>query len=404
MFRSWRRYMKHGKAGRPHGADGPASARGRRLEVELLEDRRLLSAAPGPYDLTGLTLVVPVDQSFIAPVARFRTDETPDYRVSVDWGDGHLSAGSLRTVSDHTFDVVGDTTYHQAGTFAVTTALTRDDGSTFVIRSYAVVTANVSGEATTIYADVRVGAPPQIPTATGGSQIAVGQDQTGGVFTFSTPQGPGLPPGREPPPAPPPDLAPGTRGAIVPAAAAASPRAHPLAGVSVTPRRDVDPSTFVLWSSQRDQGATARQTLPAAAPVSFSPPLAGAGGPGRLDVEEYFAVADRVNDVPTPVRFAADVEARPAGAVKPPLLDDDLLAVLARARAPVVTTADESAEVPPEPGQAAAVVAPSRAEDSAGGKDNFFTLATAWVLLQALFYGVWQTGDDGGRAAPTARK
>jgi len=61
-----------------------------------------------------------------------------DYAVTIDWGDGQSSAGTVAANSDGGWDVTGTHAYAVPGTFAVATTITDGDGGTVTTTSTAV--------------------------------------------------------------------------------------------------------------------------------------------------------------------------------------------------------------------------------------------------------------------------
>ena len=53
-----------------------------------------------------------------------------DYTVSIDWGDGSSSAGSLMQNDDGSFEILGDHSYANTGDFTVAVSVARSDGQT----------------------------------------------------------------------------------------------------------------------------------------------------------------------------------------------------------------------------------------------------------------------------------
>ncbi|HVA46390.1 MAG TPA: FG-GAP-like repeat-containing protein [Pirellulales bacterium] len=83
---------------------------------------------------TGTTLQAQADVAFSAAVAVISDvnpqDQPSDYTATIDWGDGHSTAGLVTyDATDKThFDVLGNGDYTNAGTYSVTVSLVRNDG------------------------------------------------------------------------------------------------------------------------------------------------------------------------------------------------------------------------------------------------------------------------------------
>jgi uncharacterized protein (TIGR03118 family) len=129
---------------------------GRGQAIERLEDRHLLAAA-----LSGTSVPLspaPVEgASFTGIVARFTDADTNTdpaaYAVSIDWGDGKVSKGTVAVDPAGGFDVSGTHTYSAPGAFRVVARVGDADGDSTSIATTSVVgEASISATAATIHA------------------------------------------------------------------------------------------------------------------------------------------------------------------------------------------------------------------------------------------------------------
>ncbi len=208
-------------------------------------------------------------------------------------------------------------------------------------------------------------------------------------------------------------------GPALPAAAPLPPPPKPLTpsgsgAAAPAPPRPVDPTTFFVWTSQRDQGATVPQ--PTSQPAIPAPELRiafeGAAEPARLDVRTYF-VAEQGGDSPAPPQRPKEVEGR---ASRPPptaaalgewMRAEDVAAALADAigAAPLAAVTPGlnpshptlSAPADPEPVADGEERARASREGSAD-EGRLIPRATAWLLVTQLVYGLWGNGSQADRS------
>jgi hypothetical protein len=83
--------------------------------------------------------------------------DTTSYPALIDWGDGHGSFGTIEATPQGTFDVYGDHTYAQSGTFAITVIVTDDQGARFVGGRQANITLDTDADNFGGYANVDTG-------------------------------------------------------------------------------------------------------------------------------------------------------------------------------------------------------------------------------------------------------
>jgi len=75
---------------------------------------------------TGVDITAAAGQSFSGTVASFTNvdlSSLSSYSASIDWGDGHITAGTITANNSGGIDVSGTNDYAQSGTFTVTTTL-----------------------------------------------------------------------------------------------------------------------------------------------------------------------------------------------------------------------------------------------------------------------------------------
>jgi hypothetical protein len=237
-------------------------------------------------------------------VAYLRVVNATAVQAAIDWGDGQTSGGTLRADGGPDFAVLGTTTYQHAGQFAVGVSVTGDGGLALTVTSEVIVSAGRTAFDIVVSAVPAVSATSGVPTASGG---LTAHWEVGGAIPPPAPAeatGPVLPP---PAPAAPPPAPPPAKPALPQGSSAATPRAitdaagpRPVTPAQQASPRPVDPTTFVVWSSLRDQGGTVPQ--PAAALVlatGLTTVLDGSSAPARLDVGTYF-VAQAGSDAPVP--------------------------------------------------------------------------------------------------------
>ncbi len=241
MIRSWCRRRARGVVAAPARAASPAPA------LEWLEDRCVPATGLSPLSAGGLVLSAPPGHSFTAPVAHLRLAGATGVQAVIDWGDGQTSAGTLRADGGPDFDVLGTTTYQHPGVFTVSVSVTADGGVALTVTTEVVVAADSPEWAVVISS-----------SAGGGADLP-------GDFVIVTPapsdadehvpaQPAPVPAGTAPPPPSGKLTTAAGSGATALLPAANAPRPRPAAAAA-TPPRPVDPTTFVIWTSQRDQGA-----------------------------------------------------------------------------------------------------------------------------------------------------
>jgi len=409
----WRRHARAG-SGRPaRAAPAPATpGGGRPPALECLEDRCLLATGLSLPSAGGVTLFELANQPFTAPVAHVRLAAAPDVRVAIDWGDGQTSAGTLRSGGGVDFDVLGTATYHRPGSFAVRVFVTGDDGTALAVTSQAVV-----GEFVGSLTFAVEGAPGWFTAGDGqlvvfrdGSVWTVpaagGKDGQAGPQPATTPAAP-APPGKATPPA-----GPAGMGAHLAGAGAADPGpAAVVAPAGLTPPRPVDPTTFFVWTSQRDQEGTVPRPEPSPAPESMTGPH-GLAAPARLDLETYFVAHQAAQAAaPLPPAGAREGAVRPAampGGLGEWMRNDAVMAALADAAgAPPAAAPPAAAALVADAGPGAAAEEPER-EPGEASTERGRSLpwgGTGWLVVTGFVYGLWgaRTGPGQSRRGPARR-
>jgi hypothetical protein len=102
-----------------------------------------VNVADASLTASGLTLSATEGTSFTGPVATF-TDANPnsaagDFTVTISWGDGHVSAGTVTGNTAGGFNVTGTNTYVSAGSYSVGVAVQDVGGASISASSSAVV-------------------------------------------------------------------------------------------------------------------------------------------------------------------------------------------------------------------------------------------------------------------------
>src|SRR5947209_5517324 len=115
-MRTWLRHFRRAFQGQKHGPP----VRSRRLCLEGLEDRCLLTLSPGPMPWGQFTEAAASN----GPVATVH-DTTPataaDYTAVIDWGDQTTSPGTVSDNGNGDFTVSGSHTYAAQGDFTLHT-------------------------------------------------------------------------------------------------------------------------------------------------------------------------------------------------------------------------------------------------------------------------------------------
>jgi uncharacterized protein (TIGR03118 family) len=142
------------KSTRPLAAGSRRRPRDRRLGLECLEGRQLMSS-----DLQGISTLIspaPVEgAAFTAVVARFiDKDGNMDpahYAATIHWGDGAVTKGSIAADPHGGFDIVGTHTYPRTGVFRITAQVGDTDGDSVSVSTSDVVTeATITAQRATV--------------------------------------------------------------------------------------------------------------------------------------------------------------------------------------------------------------------------------------------------------------
>jgi uncharacterized protein (TIGR03118 family) len=133
-------YYTAGSLGEQHGVFGM---------IQAISDQ--------PLTALGTTVAAPVGTAFTGLVASF-TDADPaakpaDFTATINWGDGHTSAGTIAAGANGGFTVSGTNTFAKKGTFAISVVITDTN------------TTNDPGGSTATASSTATAAPP-LPTLT----------------------------------------------------------------------------------------------------------------------------------------------------------------------------------------------------------------------------------------------
>ena len=105
-------------------------SRGRKVTIERLESRELLTLTPGAT----VSISAVAGAAFQGEVGTFTdsvaTDTASGFTVTINWGDGQTSAGSVVAEGTSGYEVIGSHTYASLGTNGITSQVTAPDGST----------------------------------------------------------------------------------------------------------------------------------------------------------------------------------------------------------------------------------------------------------------------------------
>jgi hypothetical protein len=97
-----------------------------------------------PIVATGIPVTAVAGKAFTAPVASFTTGDpnasAGDFAATIDWGDGHLSTGTISPSLGGGFNVSGGNTYARPGSYDISITITSTGGSTAAADSTATVT------------------------------------------------------------------------------------------------------------------------------------------------------------------------------------------------------------------------------------------------------------------------
>jgi hypothetical protein len=151
--------------------------------------------------------------------------------------------------------------------------------------------------------------------------------------------------------------------------------------------RPVDPTTFVVWSSQREQGGTVPQPAPSLTlALELTTVLDGVAAPARLDVEAYFVAQQVAEGLPPPRAEVSGV----SHVVTATFVREEWTA-----DAPVVAALAEATRAPEVAAPAAPVPAAAgeeREPDTRQGsqeKGRLLVRAAAWLLVTRAVCGLW---------------
>ena len=244
MLFSWR-YRKKKPGIRPARTAGRSWCR---PSIEALEDRVLMSASavtpPVLSNLAAVPVIAIAGLPFSGAAANFSSTESTGLSSTIDWGDGHQTTGNITSSAAQAFQVSGENTYAQPGSYTMVTTIT--------VSSYSVsVTTAAIVLPQSLVFSLNSGTVDDVA----GTLIG------GGIFVFVPPPGWPAPNGVP---------APGAGGLP-----STNPQQTPYINPFVGPVR-VAFSDQVIWSSLREQGLS----IPVAAPtiqiadlaVDFAPP------------------------------------------------------------------------------------------------------------------------------------
>ena len=123
----------------------------RKSVLERLEDAHTLLSVT---NLTGVPIAAveaaPFANQEVATFTDFNTDTTAsNYLATIDWGDGHTSAGTIVEDASKVFHVSGTHTYTSPGSFAVGITVTDSTGRSLQLGTYgeANLVSSISGNA-----------------------------------------------------------------------------------------------------------------------------------------------------------------------------------------------------------------------------------------------------------------
>ena len=167
----------------------------------LLIDDLSIDNAAAPLTATGAAFSAVAGSPFSGVVGHISdgdpTATASDYGVSLEWGDGLSSAGSVAAASGGGFDVTGTHTYTGTGSDAVTLAVTKVNGRTAIASGTATVTSPTTGPptTTTTTSSTTATTPPPLPqvsfSAPGGSRagqtvdLVASSSRPGGTYQWS---------------------------------------------------------------------------------------------------------------------------------------------------------------------------------------------------------------------------
>jgi hypothetical protein len=99
--------------------------------------------ADAPLFADGIPVTAVEGKSFTAPVATFSSGDpnaSPgDFTATIDWGDGHLSTGTIVSRTGGGFTVAGTNTYAESGTYQVAVTISSNGGSSTTANTTATV-------------------------------------------------------------------------------------------------------------------------------------------------------------------------------------------------------------------------------------------------------------------------
>jgi hypothetical protein len=339
------------------------------LGLECLEDRCLLATGFTSLSATGVTLYELTGQEFTASVAQVQVASATDIQAAIDWGDGHTSAGTLQHAGAADIAVLGTHSYQTSGFFSVSVTITAPPETTVTATSEMVVLPSTTTTFT----------PNFVPPSPSG--VPVPSTGNGGFLVNWLPEGqgtsaaPSVPP-KPAEPIPAPGLAPRASPADTDAAILGAAVAKP------TEPRPVDPTTFVLWISQYEQGGTIPQPEPTRVTATELTTVGVRSvEPARLDVEAFF-VAQKA-------REEADLPPVVSGGLGAWMRDEAVVAALADAVPAQSVISPVSAPL------TADTAASGSAEEQEGesretrqGEDGFLGRLAPWLVVAQIVGGL----------------
>jgi hypothetical protein len=149
-------------------------------------------APPRPHpQATGTTATATHGVAFGGSVASFVGDisggTASSYTATINWGNGHTSAGVIQATGPNTFIVVGSQTYSAAGTYTVAITITDSNGGSTTVDSTIVVAETDAPAPVDDATAVASTSPPEEPsTEWGVEEAGVVAEWTDAVFVSAT--------------------------------------------------------------------------------------------------------------------------------------------------------------------------------------------------------------------------